>query len=213
MRVSTDTYLEAQRVSEKALVPQRLFLPQEYFVTSGEGLSTESPLNAFDNALADAKIDECNLIYISSIIPRDAVEVKPVKITPGTLTFAVVARMDGDEGESIGAGIGYSQCRNDKGPTYGFVAENHGYKSAETLQTELYKRLQRMASSRNMELVNPKVVVRSMTVPRDRYGCCVVAFVYVPFDLAMGRRALEAQRTADLSALLTQSNPDRSKSP
>jgi len=86
-----------------------MFLPKKYFLTSGQGTSTESPLNAFDDALSEAGIDECNLIYASSIIPRDGAEVKRPRITPGTITFAVVTRMDGDEGEIIGAGIGYSK--------------------------------------------------------------------------------------------------------
>lgn len=165
-----------------------IFLPQAYFVTSGKGTSTESMLNAFDDALSEAKIDECNLLYISSIIPKDAKEVRPCRITPGTLTFAVVARMDGDEGENIGAGVGYSNCMNKKGPTYGFVAENHGYKDAKTIEEELYKRMKRMASDRDVKLVNPKAVVSSMRVPRDRYGCCIVAFVYVPFGVEIGQR-------------------------
>lgn len=165
-----------------------IFLPQAYFVTSGKGVSTESPLNAFDDALSEAGIDECNLLYISSIIPKDAKEVKPCRITPGTLTFAVVARMDGDEGEIIGAGVGYSNCASKKGPSYGFVAENHGYKDAKTIEEELYKRMQRMASDRDVKLVNPKAIVSSMRVPKDRYGCCIVAFVYVPFNLEIGKR-------------------------
>lgn len=167
-----------------------MFLPKEYFLTSGQGTSTESDLNAFDDALSEAGIDECNLIYASSIIPRDAVEIRKVRITPGTITFAVVARMDGDEGEVIGAGIGYSKCRNKKGITYGFVAENHGYKETRTVKAELMKRLQRMASSRGLKLVRPKVVTRSMCVPRDRYGCVLVALVYVPFTLSIGERSL-----------------------
>ncbi len=157
-----------------------IFVPKAYFITSGEGLSGESALNAFDDALSEARIDECNLVYVSSIIPADAVGVKPRRITPGTITFAVVARMDGDEGEVIGAGIGYSRCRTKKGPSYGFVAENHGYKDSKTLEDELLKRLQKMATSRSMKLVDPKVVTRSMRVPKDRYGCCVVAFIYLP---------------------------------
>ncbi|MFQ5906575.1 MAG: pyruvoyl-dependent arginine decarboxylase [bacterium] len=167
-----------------------MFLPKEYFLTSGQGTSTESPLNAFDDALSEAGIDMCNLVYASSIIPRDAVEVKKIRVTPGTLTFAVVARMDGDEGEVIGAGIGYSKCRDRKGITYGFVAENHGYKETRTVKAELLKRLQRMASSRGLKLVRPKVVTRSMCVPRDRYGCVLVALVFVPFSLMVGQRSL-----------------------
>ena len=165
-----------------------MFLPRAYFVTSGEGISTESHLNAFDDALSEAGIDECNIVYVSSIIPADAIEVKRTRITPGTITFAVVARMDGDEGEVIGAGIGYTKCRDRKGATYGFVAENHGYKDEDTITSELFKRMKRMASDRNMTLVDPKVLVRSMRVPKDRYGCVVVANVYLPFTAEIGER-------------------------
>lgn len=160
-----------------------VFLPKLYFVTSGEGLSTISVLNAFDNALQSAGVDACNLVYTSSIIPKDAVKVKQTKITPGMITFSVVARMDGNEGEVIGAGIGYGMCEKKGKPTYGFVAENHGYKDSQIIKDELMIRLEKMASSRGFKLVDPKIAAQCMHVPKDRYGCCVVAFVFLPNNL------------------------------
>jgi len=80
------------------------FLPKKFFITSGVATSSVSPLNAFDGALAQAKIDQCNLVNVSSILPADAIMVDYEEIPAGTITFAVMARMDGDPGETIGAG-------------------------------------------------------------------------------------------------------------
>ena len=68
------------------------FLPQKFFVTSGSGEDNNSELNAFDRALLRGKITQCNLVSVSSILPPDAEEIEPVYITPGTITFSVLAR-------------------------------------------------------------------------------------------------------------------------
>jgi len=79
-----------------------IFLPKKFFITTGVATSSVSPLNAFDAALVKAGIAQCNLVNVSSILPPDAELVESVPITPGTITFTVMARMDGAPGETIG---------------------------------------------------------------------------------------------------------------
>ena len=67
---------------------------KKYFVVTGAGVSRTSPLTAFDRALADAGISQCNLVQVSSILPEGAEQVEPADITPGSITFCVLARCD-----------------------------------------------------------------------------------------------------------------------
>lgn len=154
---------------------EKLFIPRSYFVTSGRAVSKVSPLNAFDKALNEAGISQCNLVMVSSIIPKNAREIKRYDFKPGTITFTVLAKMDGKSGERIGAGIGVMKCKE-----YGLVAECYGFMSKEEVEVELRKRLFEMAESRGMKAGEIKIWTENMVVPREyEYGCVVVALVYV----------------------------------
>ena len=50
-------------------------LPKKFFVTSGCAVSKVSDLNAFDQALKEAKIGELNLVSVSSVLPVGAKQV------------------------------------------------------------------------------------------------------------------------------------------
>ena len=99
-------------------------IPKRFFVTSGKAVSPVSELNAFDRALERARIAQCNLVCVSSILPGECREIEVQEIPVGSITYAVLARMDGDEGTTIGAGIAYG-FQSDM--IYGIVAEAHGY--------------------------------------------------------------------------------------
>lgn len=167
------------------------FLPKKFFVTSGVGLSEESVLNAFDEALMKARIAQCNLVSVSSIIPPDCEQISFAEITPGTITFAVLCRMDGRDGETIGVGIGW--CWGEKAgkkESYGIVAEDHGYKNPEEIEKAVRQKLKRMAKVRDLTIDEGKINVRmeSLVVPKNTIGSVVVAFVYVPFTVDEGSR-------------------------
>ncbi|MGQ9460965.1 MAG: pyruvoyl-dependent arginine decarboxylase [Candidatus Bathyarchaeaceae archaeon] len=89
-----------------------------------KAISPVSELNAFGLSLKKAGIAQCNLVSVSSILPQECKERKRRKITAGAITYAVIARMDGDEGTTIGAGIAWAWEKERK---YGIVAEAHGY--------------------------------------------------------------------------------------
>jgi len=177
-----------------------VFLPKKFFVTGGCAVSSVSPLNAFDAALVKAGIAQCNLVPVSSILPPDAEKVEPVEITPGTVTFCVMARMDGDPGERIGAGIGWGWAEKPDGLRYGFVAEAHGYKDFKSLEREIFESLKEMARIRGMKLINYDVKMESLSIPKDMYGCAVAALVFVPwgFEETLRKVPFQAGLPAEL---------------
>ena len=95
--------------------------PKKFFVVGGKGLSKVSKLNAFDMALKEAGISQCNLVPVSSILPRDIEEISPVQIEAGEITFVIMARQDGEGGEEISAGLAWARTND-----FGLVVEGHG---------------------------------------------------------------------------------------
>jgi arginine decarboxylase len=167
-----------------------LFLPKKFFLTSGCATSSTSPLNAFDAALIKAGIGQCNLVSVSSILPPDAEKMESFEITPGTITFCVLARMDGDPGETIGAGIGWAWGITADERKYGIVAEAHGYKDREAIDRELKWKLQEMAKLRQMRLIHVETKPECLEVPKGKYGSATVALVYVPWELEETQRTI-----------------------
>jgi arginine decarboxylase len=165
-------------------------LPKYFFVTKGTGISDVSPLNAFDAALVDARIGQCNLVYLSSILPSDAELIDPIQIVPGTITFCVMARMDGDPGETIGAGIGCLLGKHKNQEGYGLVAEAHGYKDKEAIDRELKRALREMAEIRKLGVETPIIESLSLETPKGKYGTTLAALIYAPWTSEDSRREL-----------------------
>jgi arginine decarboxylase len=170
-----------------------IFLPRKVFVTGASATSSTSPLNAFDAALIKAKIGQCNLVCVSSILPPDAEFVENHEITPGTITFCVMARMDGNPGETIGAGIGWAWGITQDGKKYGIVAEAHGYKDKEAIERELKWKLQEMAKVRQMQLLSIETRLECLEVPKGKYGSAVVALVYIPWSEEEAKREIQEE--------------------
>lgn len=153
---------------------------KRFFVVSGSGLSGSSSLMAFDRALLKAGIAQCNLVAVSSIIPLGAREVKPVSIKPGTVTFTVLSREDGVEGEGITAGIAWASCSVNGNETYGIVVEDHGRKTTVECRRDLKKKLGEMARARGIRVLKCSYEIASVKrVPDRKFGCVVAALVYV----------------------------------
>lgn len=152
------------------------FLPREFFITTGKGQSDTSEMNAFDNALIKAGIGQCNLVKVSSILPKNCEEISPVKIEPGTITFVVLSRSNGKKGEKISTGIGYAIMKNEQG--YGIIAEDCNNKSEEKAREEIQKKLREMASSRKMEIERIRIETESLEV-NSEFGCVIAALVYL----------------------------------
>ncbi len=157
----------------------RFLVPRGFFVTSGEAHDGASELNAFDLALKDAGITECNLVEVSSILPPGSRESDPVEIPKGAITFCVMAKMAGTLGERVGCGLSWTWGTTGSGERYGIVAEHHSNAPAAEVERMLNVKLARMAEVRGMEIEEPKTCVRSM-VCEGNYGCVVAVLVYVP---------------------------------
>ena len=160
-------------------------VPKAFFVTSGVGMDAEQT-NAFDLALQDAGICECNLVEVSSILPANAVETErsSVMITPGKITFCVMSRADGKSGEVIGAGIGYGwigkEDENGKEQReFGIVCEHHGHYSREYLAEKVQEKLDKMAEIRDKKLFKKDLLVESVEVGKGKFGSVVVVLVFV----------------------------------
>src|SRR5215211_6157740 len=107
--------------------------PKRVFLTRGVGTHRQQ-LSAFEYALRDADIEQQNLVSVSSIlapscelIPR---EVGTAALTPGEITFCVMARAETNEpGRWIAAGIGLARPKDPA--HYGYISEHHGFGMAE----------------------------------------------------------------------------------
>ncbi len=154
--------------------------PKKFFVTAGRGLSKVSKLNAFDRALIDAGIGNCNLVPVSSILPGGAEECGLCDIPAGSIVFVVMAKMDGSEGETLGAGIAWAWEENGR---FGIVVEAHDNMDHERLKTALNDRLNEMAVMRGIKLKNVKYRVESLNVPKGFYGSVVAALVFLPQNM------------------------------
>ena len=156
-------------------------LPKYFFVTGGKALSPVSALNAFDEALIDAGIEQCNLVPVSSILPANAVEVDYVPITPGAIVFTVMARADGGPGDALSAGVAWAFGEREDGVRYGFIVESYGKVPGTELREDLERKILRMASVRNMKVDNIRFRIESIDkVPEGMYGSAVAALIFVP---------------------------------
>lgn len=104
-------------------------IPKRVFLTRGVGVHRQR-LSAFEYALRDADIEQQNLVSVSSILAPQceliARQVGTVALSPGEITFCVMARAETNErGRWIMAGIGLAR------PTdpahYGYISEHHGF--------------------------------------------------------------------------------------
>lgn len=154
-----------------------MMVPKEFFVTSGKASSPTSELNAFDEALKSAGIAHCNIVQVTSILPKGCIQRKRIDIPVGAITYAVIARMDGAEGQNIGAAIAWSWAKNGES---GIVAETHGFMDDEALLEIAEWKIEEMAKVRGMEIGEIHYAYETLRVPMDNYGCVIAALVFSP---------------------------------
>jgi arginine decarboxylase len=152
-------------------------IPKKFFVTGAKATSPVSKLNAFDLALKNAGIAQCNLVQVSSILPPGCVEEELRDLPAGSIVFSVVARMDGDEGATIGAGVSWAW---EKQRRFGIIAESHGHFDERSLKENLTRKIREMAEIRDIEIDAPKVKVEAMRIPKANFGCVFAALVFSP---------------------------------
>ena len=152
-------------------------IPKEFFVTSGEAFSSISQLNAFDHALKNARIEQCNLVPVSSILPPACKERGWKKIPVGSITHTVMARMDGKGETTIAAGIAWAWERNMK---CGLIAEANGHMDRKVLRETLRGKINEMAEAREIEIQEISFQIEVLKVPNGNYGCVLAALVFIP---------------------------------
>ncbi|MDH5451297.1 MAG: pyruvoyl-dependent arginine decarboxylase [Candidatus Bathyarchaeota archaeon] len=152
-------------------------IPKEFFVTSGKATSPISELNAFDLALKNAGIAQCNLVSVSSVLPPRCREIKFRQMPIGSITHAVVARMNTQGEATIGAGIAWTW---EKVGNYGIVAETNGYMNRRVLKKTLEWKIKEMAKIREIKIDKINYRIETLKVPRNDYGCVIATLIYIP---------------------------------
>ena len=102
-----------------------------YFVLAkGCGFSNVDSISAFDHALINAGVGHCNLVPVSSIIPKGALRLDHIPdFVPGTTIHCVLAKSLLKSNETGVVCLGYSLSTE-----YGIVAETDGTDSLETIE-------------------------------------------------------------------------------
>jgi len=102
-------------------------VPKRVFFTKGVGKHKQE-LQAFELALRDADIEQCNLVYVSSIVPANCkiiTKEKGIKdLCAGEITYVVMSRNTTNEpNRLIGAAIGAATPKDES--SYGYISEHH----------------------------------------------------------------------------------------
>lgn len=104
-------------------------VPKRVFFTKGVG-KHKHELQAFELALRDADIEQCNLVYVSSIIPPYCKIIPKDKgvseLRAGEITYVVMSRNSTNEpNRLIGAAIGVAIPKKES--SYGYISEHHSF--------------------------------------------------------------------------------------
>ncbi len=104
-------------------------VPKRVFFTKGVGRHKHE-LQSFELALRDADIEQCNLVYVSSIIPPNCKIISKEKgaqeLRAGEITYVVMSRNTTNEpNRLIGSAIGVALPK--KRSSYGYISEHHSF--------------------------------------------------------------------------------------
>ncbi len=103
-------------------------IPKKIFYVKGKGISSDSELISFEQALRDAGIEKFNLVSVSSIIPPYCKEVSKTEglktLQTGQIVHAVLSKISSNvENQIICSSIGVAKPL-DEG-AYGYLSEIH----------------------------------------------------------------------------------------
>ena len=110
-----------------------MYVPTKIFFTKGVGRHKEY-LSSFELSLRSAGIEICNLVNVSSIFPPNCKRISKEEglkeLSPGQITFAVIARNSTNEpNRLIAASIGVALPADSN--AYGYLSEHHPYGETE----------------------------------------------------------------------------------
>jgi len=150
-----------------------LGITKKIAIVSGFGESDKSEINAFDNALISAKIHDCNLIKVSSILAKETEIVKEFEIEKGSFVPCVLSSSKTKKGENTSSGVGIAF--NNEG--YGYVMEAQG-ETKQEVKEKLEKRIQEMAENRNQQTTKTQLEIKESKTNK-KYGCTLTAVIYL----------------------------------
>ncbi|AQQ71467.1 pyruvoyl-dependent arginine decarboxylase [Limihaloglobus sulfuriphilus] len=104
-------------------------VPTHVFLTKGVGRH-KYQLKSFEEALRNAGVAELNLVQVSSILPPYCKIISRDKgmkyLTPGAISFCVMARADTDEhGRLVASSVGVAMPKDKT--KWGYLSEVHGH--------------------------------------------------------------------------------------
>jgi len=164
-------------------------VPKDFFITSGAGQSDITiHAGSFHLALRDAKIERCNIMCYSSILPAIAnkIDFNPEDLTHGAVLESIMACADARQGERATAAIvfGWLYDKNTGEKYGGLVAEYNGNKTEKEAITELRSSLLELYEngySEDFDLRDVEVHSKSF-VPEKKFGTALVALCFVNYE-------------------------------
>jgi arginine decarboxylase len=143
--------------------------PKKFFITAADA-EGHSKLTAFDNALLKARIGNVNLLRVSSILPPGCEFDPDLKIPEGSLVPTAYGSIVSDvPGEIIAAAVAVGFSEN----TFGVIMEYSGKCTADEAKAIITKMVEEAFVSRQMKLVDIKVMAVEHKV--EKIGCVYAA--------------------------------------
>lgn len=178
-------------------------IPEKYVVVKGAGQSDFGPGNdpwetsAFDIALLDAGIGDCNILKYTSVLPPEAQEItmeeayKDGLFHHGMVLETIMAQVNGNKGQHLCAGVGVIHVQRNGVPIGGFAAEFEGHVSEDAacnwLRRSLYGIFERRYKGADgYKVVGTELYTKSLVVDDD-FGCALVALCFLTFKQDQAR--------------------------
>lgn len=176
-------------------------IPTAYFVTTGTGESNEGippdPYETFsyDLALLEAGIENFNVVYYTSVLPAEAVEVRLEEVKPyfhhGAVLEVIMAKAGGLQGDTVAAGVGRVWAVDEHGRFIGgFAAEYERVYAREEVTADRAKQdaIDQLTKSLEHELTirglhqqgEMKYAVTSLVI-RKNYGIALAVLGFIDF--------------------------------
>lgn len=146
--------------------------PTKFALVSGSAEGA-TRLNAFDHALLDAGVGNCNLLKVSSILPPGATLVPRIQLPPGSLVPIAYGAISLDSpGEIVSAAVAVG-IHNES--SYGVIMEYSGRVPREKAEL-IIRRMVEEAFSRR-EIVLNKCLVQAVEHRIVKTGCAFAGVV------------------------------------
>ena len=192
VKMSYEKTKDPQKIKDPPITLIGNIVPKDFFITSGAGQSDITiHAGSFHLALKDAKIERCNIMTYSSILPAIArkIEFNQELLTHGAELKTIMACASTKQGERATAAMVFGWLYNKKtGEKHGgLVAEYSGTKSEEEAVEQLKQSLQELYTngySEDFDLKDIEIHSKSF-VPEKKFGTALVALCFVNFEQPM----------------------------